>query len=156
MSSLASLIERIDWKRIGPKTKLGALQLGERDITVQFARKGISKDSVIKSANEVRIRIGNSIANEWGLQTGQKLCIFFDPDDVFTMMMAKVAPETGGFKLSKDINGYGYRLKFKWQGIIPLDEMPATKVNYEIDKGRLIFQIIPKRKSLEHSFDRSY
>lgn len=155
MSSLASLIERIDWQRIGAKKKFGTLQLGENDITVQFCKKKGPHDDVITSANEVKIRIGNEVAREWDVITGQKICIFFDPEDVFTMMMAKVAPETGGFKLAKDINGHGYRLKFKWQGIIPIEPMDAVKVQYEIDKGRLIFRVVPPRK-LSHSFDRAY
>lgn len=156
MSSLLSLLDKIDWKLLPQGNRKGGgrdAKMSTNSMTVQFYRNK-KKFPHSLSAQEVRIRMGKDIIEKLQIRNKDSMAVFLDPDNFMIMMITQVTTPGAGFRLYEEKGGRAFRFHFRWQGAIPLDEMPPTEVEYEISNKRLIFKVVDKRSNLEHSFGR--
>jgi len=131
--TLQQLVEKIDWMMIAPKYRSATLD--PESVAVGFyAQDGKHPENI----NRVRIRFGSEVLKKLKWETGDKICVFQDPDHLLTFKLVKT--EAGsGYKLSQESKCLSHAIQFTWNHKeLPLEERKSADVNYHIHKNSLI------------------
>ena len=145
-ASLQSMVEKIDWLMIEPLHR--SWGLGTKEVAVSFHPGNLKEEP--NKINKVKIRLGQEVISELKWDTGDKICIFQDPDHLFTFKLAKTVTGTG-YRLSREnSDSFVHVIGFTWTHKVPLERMKSKIVNYHIYKNNLIiFKIGSEEEEIE-------
>jgi hypothetical protein len=129
--NLQQLVEKIDWMMIAPTR--APWKLADDAVAVGFFS---SKKN--ETVNKVKIRIGKDVIEKMKWNTGDKICVYQDPDHLLTFKLVRT--EAGkGYNLSKENPGFCHHINFTWNHKeLVLQEKKCTEVTYHIHKNNLI------------------
>ncbi len=135
--SLLDLAKRKAWVVDASSCRADAIQINPDDIWVKSssAREGIVKKIVI--------RMGLGVLKKLGAAIGDRISIFYHPDDLMSFMLVK-SQAGKGFKASLEYRSKTVvRLQVTWKRPIVLESIPATRVDYLHirETGSIIFRI---------------
>jgi len=131
--SLKDLIDKIDWMMIEPGR--GSTRLPDDSVTIGFCQSKKNDPTI----NEVRVRFGKEVLEKLNWKSGDKVCVFNDPDDLLTFMLVK--SDSGvGYTVAQETGSPSSRVHFRWRHKLPLTKKPPTSVEYEIHKKHIVFR----------------
>ncbi len=133
-SALKDLIERLDWTMLQSAYR-GLPKMASNKISVGFYPR--KKDSLV--IDEIRVRLGKDVMSELGWNIGDRILLYYNPDDSDTFLMVK--SENGiGWKISQEQDVQYSRIHFRWTIDTVLSSMPQREVEFECHNQKLIFR----------------
>lgn len=135
--SLQDLAAKMDWVIVGgAKSHL----LSADKITVRYFKLPAERklpESIVKRS---LIRIGKGVLEKLGWAYGDRIAVYYHPDDMMSYMLIK-SDTSVGYKLIKESNSLTGAIQIRWdRDFIIKKEIPAQDVAYEINNNRLIFR----------------
>jgi hypothetical protein len=140
VEQLLSMLESDKWKSFSSSEKK-IQRFNANEIRVGFQRN----KKHLEYANQVKVHFGDEILKELKWELGDKIGIFFDPDDHFMFKLAKVQT-VKSYTLSKQTKCSYSMVTFPWpHESIKIVIRPAEVVDFYIHKGQvLIFAVSDK------------
>lgn len=131
--SLKDLIKTVDWVAI--TTLASRWRMPDDAMSISFVKN--KKSGVV---DMIRIRFGYKVIEKVKWKAGDKISVMYDPDDLFTFLLAKT--ESGlGKTLGQESSNPVCTLAFKWpHSVVLLKEMNRKIVPFQAHDRYLSFR----------------
>lgn len=133
---VSKTIDDVRWEVLSaPHTKT-VLDPDSMTVCFSFNKK---KEKV----DEIRIRFGQHVLLKTGWQHKDRIEVFCDPDDIFSLKLAKTNSKCG-YIIQRENNrdDSAFNIVVKWNQVILLDPMQTTRINFEIIR-KMVFLRLP-------------
>jgi hypothetical protein len=133
--SLQGLMAKIDWLQIQGIPGGGQNKFDPKRIAISFKR-----NKKTNKVDSIEIKFGFEVVKDLGWMKGDKLYVFNDPNDLMMFRILK-SKSREGYKLQEITNTPHFKIAFKWNSELILQEKKNEEVKFTIFMENVFFRV---------------